>query len=396
MRNILFYAQNNGQVSNVRLLLDELKQRDYLVSIYDTSKIYYQPINFDGFADVLLNSIDLGKSFYRCSLLERVKGILKAQKYLKSIVDSFDILIVAADGAFERILIREFQKQRKKTTMIVDGVISDYSLSFVEVIIHPSYLTKYIIGKIKNKVFNLFKSTAVSPFIPSQVGMMPIDKILVIGEHSKRCIEKINHHSEIIASGMPRLYNQHINRTFLKNTGPYYICYFPSAFKWHHNLVDDVNQHADISSVCSIISEIRNEQNFDIRLVIKMHPRESILDYKVYTNQYDFVEVVCDGSITDCFQKYDLFLSNVSTVIIEGIINNINVYSLMIHFEYWRYKNSFLATDDIKKIFNIVELRNLVLACCKGENCISIETERSSNLIERNCSPYDVVQKLLA
>ena len=74
---------------------------------------------------------------------------------------------------------------------------------------------------------------------------------------------------------------------------------------------------------------------------------------------------------------------------------NINVYSLMIHFEYWRYKNSFLATDDIIKIFNIVELRNLVLACCKGENCISIETERSSNLIERNCSPYDVAQKLL-
>lgn len=395
MRNILFYAQNNGQVSNVRLLLDELKQRDYLVSIYDTSKIYYQPINFDGFADVLPNSIDLGKSFYRCSLLDRVKGVFKAQNYLRSIVDSFDMLIVAADGAFERVLIRAFQKEQKRTTMIIDGVISDYSLSFVDVIMHPSYLKSDIVSKVKSCIFYVFKSTAISPFLPSQIGMMPIDKILVIGEHSKKCIEKINHHSEIIASGMPRLYNQHINRTFLKNTGPYYICYFPSAFKWHHNIGDDARQHADILSVCEIISDIRDGEKCDIRLIIKMHPRERLSDYQLYVDKFDFVKIERDISITDCFEKYDLFLSNISTVIIEGLINRIQVYSIMINFEYWRFNKSFLASDEIKKIFSKMELYEIIMACSKGNDCFSIDASDNSSLFERNCSPSEVVNKIL-
>ena len=398
-KRILFYAANNGQINNMRPLLSELKKRNYQVAIYDTSQIYHQHILFDGFEEVVDSPFILDKSFYRCSVIEKLKFVNSIRKQLRNVVDSFDILIVAADGSLERVLINEFRKQKKQTMMLLDGIISDYSISFKDGVSHPAVLLNILKQTtailIKRIVFDCFKTTSLSPFLPGKIGMMPLDKILVIGEHSKRCVEKYNKHSKVIASGLPRLYNQKVIKTE-RECSSTYVCYFPSAFKWHGLDEDDKNQHRDIEIVCETIDHIRSKNNVDVRLVIKMHPREVKSDYDCYLTEYEFVSVVEDVSITDCFKNYDLFLSNVSTVIIEGLINQIRVYSLMINFQYWKFKYSFLSSDEISKVFSKDELNNLIVSCIKGDNCYKIENIGNSLLFENNCSPKDVVTKLLS
>ncbi len=394
MNKILFYAQNNGQASNVKLLLEELETKGFLVSIYDTANIYYQPIDYNGFQYIEMNPIALNHSFYRSSLIERIKSVIRLEKHLQSLAQKYDMLLVAADGAFERILINEFNKKGKKTIMLIDGIISDYSTSINELLKHPSLLMPTLRGYTKRFLFNIFKTTPMSPFLPSQIGMMPLDKILVMGEHSKKCIKKINHYSKVVASGMPRLYNQHVERKAL-GVEPYYVCYFPSAFKWHHSENDDINQHADIRNVCEVISSIREKEHKDIRLIVKMHPRESVEDYKSYCEKYNFVSLEINISVIECFERYHLFLSNVSTVIVEGLINNIRVHSLMMNFEFWRFKKSFLASNEIGKVFSEDDLYKLIKYCAMGEDCVRISPAMHSSLFEKNCSPQEIVNYII-
>lgn len=399
MRRILFYAQNNGQVEDVRLMLDEFHRNNFEVSIYDTTEIYHQPIDLSGFSHIVKGDFSLERSFYRLPLAKRINSIWRGRIILRSMANQFDMLIVACDGAFERILINSFRKQDKKTILIIDGIISEYSITLTDLLKHPSEIVNVLKSKLsdifKLYVYNALKTSAISPYLPSKIGMMPLDKILVMGEHSKKCIEKINKKSAVIASGLPRLYGKKIVKQNAEDSNVVYVCYFPSAFKWHHLMEEDQCQHSDISNVCNIIDEIRNKTKKDVRFVIKMHPRESPEDYQRYLLKYNFVSLIDNKSIIESFETYSLFLSNVSTVIVEGLINNIKVYSLMIHFQYWKYKNSFLSSDSIKKIYSFDDLYNLILSCANGENCYTIDESQDCDLFERNCSPIEVVKKIV-
>lgn len=399
MKRILFYAQNNGQVEDVRLMLNDFYNKNYDVSIYDTTNIYHQQIDFTGFHNVVKGELLLEASFYRLPIIKRIKSIWQGRKELRNLVNQFDMLIVACDGAFERILINDFRKQKKITVLIVDGIISEFSITLSDLFKHPSDIVVLLKNKLsdifKLYVYNALKTSALSPYLPSKIGMMPLDKILVMGKHSKRCIEKINKKSAVLASGLPRLYGKKIVRKKEENSNVVYVCYFPSAFKWHHFMEEDYNQHADISNVCNIIEVIRNETNMDVRFVIKIHPRENHEDYQKYLLKYNFVSLIDNKSIIDSFESYSLFLSNVSTVIVEGLISSIKVYSLMIHFQYWKYKKSFLSSESITKVYSHDELYNLVLSCVNGVDCTTINESQNSDLFEKNCSPAEVVKKIL-
>ncbi len=399
MKKILFFAQNNGQVDNIRLLLDEFRNKNCEVTIFDTAQIYHQQIDYSSFNNIHKGNILLDMSFYRLSLIERIKSIWKSRHELRSIVNHFDMLIVASDGAFERVLINEFNKQEKKTVMLIDGIISDYSLPFKEILLHPKEIIAFTKSKaletFKKTIFNLFKTTPLSPFLPSSIGMMPLDKILVIGEHSKGCIEKINKKSKIIASGMPRLYGKKAQREKRNDSSIFYVCYFPSAFKWHHLMDDDKSQHEDILDVCKAINGIRADSGKDLRLVIKMHPRESYDGYQRYLNNYDFVSLVKDISVQECFNRFDLFLSNVSTVIVEGLIYGIRVYSLMINFKYWKVQKSFLSSNVIEKVYSYDELCSLIRSCTNKLYSCSISEIEKCDMFERDCSPTKVVKLIL-
>lgn len=364
MKKVLFYPQNNSHVENYSALLESFKERQIEVSVVDTSSIYKQQLLLNRFGNNILKpKLSLSNSFYRIGLIDRIKAVSKLRHSLVEYSLSFDALIIGADGAFERILVKEFAHQNKQTIMILDGMISDYSVSWEEIFIHPLYVipcsVKKLTSCIKRSVFKLFANTRLSPFLPGVIGMTPVNKIFLIGEHSKHVVSKYNKHSQIYAMGLPRFkyspIQQHIDAT-----NKLKVCYFPSAFKWHHLFKDDIRQHQDISLVCETLNEIKNKEAREVQLLIKIHPREDMNDYIRYKQKFSFVKLEMNVAIEDCFHNNSIFLTNLSTVIIEGLLCNINVYSLMIHFPYWKYKRSFLRESVIQKIYTKQELVNLL------------------------------------
>lgn len=125
-----------------------------------------------------------------------------------------------------------------------------------------------------------------------------------------------------------------------------------------------------------------------------MHPRESAEDYFPYSSNYDFVRIESNLSVMECFNTCSLFLSNLSTVIIEGLTIGIPVYSLMIHFDYWKYKKSFLGEDCIRKIYDKQSLYTLL----REKNTVSADLtliQRSRYFCNMQTSVEPICQEII-
>lgn len=365
MKKILFFPQNDSHIANMEPISEWLQEHGYEVTYVDTSNIYYQNISLSSGYKTIKIDLPLHTSFYRLSTLDRLKYVYRFSKYFPNfLIAEHDILIIGNDGALQRVLINRFRKKKKKTVMLLDGLISNYSVSFKEVLKYSAHpfqdAWKLLQKNIKKSIVKRTASAPFAAFLPGIIGISPLSEIFVIGPHSKEAIQNINSKAHIYDFGLPRFWNTN-NRCDFSARDLLKICYFPSAYKWHGEFREDQAQHKDIKLCCELIQQINLTRQYPLQLLIKMHPRESKEDYSYYTDHYDFVIVKSDISVLQCFNTCSLFLSNLSTVIIEGMTVGIPVYSLMIHFDYWKYKKSFLGASGIKKIYDKQSLYALLL-----------------------------------
>lgn len=348
----------------------------YLMPKYlDLSVLFKQNLNFR-FPTISLKYSSNESSFYKKSFLGKLKIILKIWSQIKVLVEEHDAFIFGNDGSIQRIFIYEARKKKKPTFIILDGIISDYSYSLKS----GSHFTmdnlKYLVlNKLKIGLFKVFRNTIVSPFINSSIGASPVSMIFTIGRHSKKIIEKYKFKkTRIESTGLPRFEGlcKVTDPSFkIKNTSNKLkkdITFITSAFKWHGLNDYDQYQHKDIA----LIIKILNESNFPFscNLTIKIHPRENLDDYKEY-NKINFVNIVVDKDLKSLYRESDLLFSNISTCILEAGLLGIPIYSMMINFPYYKFKNSFISDNSIKKTLTCDELKMVI-------------KEKSNNEVDEN------------
>ena len=121
MKKILFFPQNDSHIANMESISEWLKEHGYGVTYVDTSNIYYQKISLGHEYHIVKINLPLHTSFYRLSVLERMKYVYRFNKEIPdSLISEHDILIIGNDGALQRILINRFRKKKKKTVMLLD------------------------------------------------------------------------------------------------------------------------------------------------------------------------------------------------------------------------------------------------------------------------------------
>lgn len=380
-KRILFFPQNETHISNMLPIANALNKHGCYCKIVDTTRIYHQRISIP--RDYLY-SIDyqLEQPFYRLPIIARIQAIIKFKTISEPLFkdENWDCLIIGNDGSLQRVLLNIANKNNIQTILLLDGIISDYELRAHDVITHSNYkildLKSILTSKCRGIIWNFFRNTSLSPFIPSEIGGTKITDIITIGEHSKKIIAAKNPNARIHALGLPRFWN---NNSELKDFDSInnIITYFPSAFIWHNLKQEATFQQKDIILLCQLIDNHNSTKEDKWQLHIKIHPRENINDYCDLSDKYKFVKLIQDGSVENCLKKSKICISTISTVIIEAMKLGISVYSLMINFQYWKYKYSFIGDENIPKIFSVEDLNKILFAQCKSK--ISASVQKASN-----------------
>lgn len=400
-KKLLFFPQNETHLQNMLLVKYKLSTSDYECCFLNLSAVYKQTLVFpDNIHVITLPGLkDQDKPFYLNTTFQQLKIIIGIRKHLLKITRDFDALVVGNDGAIQRLLIHAFNKKRLPTILILDGIITDVGFSLRDLIKKSkapwSDLKEYLFRNmrllmVRTKISNLHY------ILPSMNGASPLTAIYVIGQHSKNVVAEYNKSSEIHAFGLPRMKylfqpRTHSGQITAKKRS---IWFLTSAFLWHNFHKEDMQQHADIKNLCAAIKAIGN--NNDITLYIKLHPREEVNKYNQYLTQ-PFVKLVKNVDLIDLYDSNALIFSNLSTCILEGAARGKIIHSLMINFEWWKFQRSFLKETFINKIYNIIELEEIVrkylldvaqngkvTAIMEGDNVISFQTVQSDTLIARH------------
>lgn len=362
---VLFFPQNATHLDNMIPVADILHKNGIDVVFLNTENIYKQNLLFETEHPVQTLDLKLQQSFYKLGVVDRIKFIRTHRAVFLQYAKQFDFFIFGNDGALQRIIINYAKKNNKSTFIILDGMISDYSYSLMDIVRNDlndlkKNLLLWIKVFIKNTLSNIAKRVPFNCYLPSNAGCSEVDAVFVIGEHSKKALMKLCSQTKTYTYGLPymkRLF-QSTDLKQKKESRPNEsteVLFLSSAYKWHGlNHLHDI-QHKDISLLCSIISKSKRT----IILNIKLHPREDSTDYETYT-QYSFVNLITSGNLDKHLLQSDILFSHISTTIIEALMLKKKIYSLMINFPYWKYKNSFISNEAIEKVFSVTQLIDII------------------------------------
>ncbi|SFW56607.1 hypothetical protein [Cellulophaga fucicola] len=360
-KKILFFPQNNEHVLNMNPVLEELQKSDFKCEYLDTRAVYKQKLEFNSgcnFSKVFFPELE--NSFYHLSSIDRIIYIRSVRKVIKSLADEYDLFVFGNDGALQRLVNYYAKKQDKPSVMILDGLVGANKYSYSDVLFQSKEKIKDVkikaIDSFKYFISKLFSGSSISPYLPSTIGSSNLNEIYTIGDFSKSYIENHKHKTtKVFSFGLPRM-RQHFleNETFFIPKKPKSICFITSAYKWHNLDHFHDSQIQDILLIQECINEIYPKDD-EIKLYVKLHPRERMEDYDLFKNSKR-IQLVVGEPLVETFKNYKLLFSNISTCIVEGVNKGVKVHSILINFPYWKFKNGFLKEPSISKIFTKNEL----------------------------------------
>lgn len=361
MKKIMFFPQNETHVDNM-LPIAKLLTEKYDVEVYflDAQKIYKQNIYSKDFAfNIIEINISSYKAFPLLNFIEKIKIINLFKKEFRKInIDEFQGFIIGNDGALQRALMA--YSVELQTFLVLDGIISDYSFSFFDVLKFSKHKISdnkdYLRRKIKFMLNIVFHKLPFNYYLPSDVGNSQVDRIYVISEYVKNILtkQKVNR-KKIIVSGMPRYeFLQKLKyKSNNKNQSIVNLLLITQGYSWHNEFENDTYQHLEIKKLINTVNELnKTEKKFNLR--IRLHPRDNIENYQ-YIN--DNMIEKSNINIYDSLQNSDVILGFNSTVLLEAMHIGKKVIVLMTSGQYWRFKRSFINDNRFVKVFSQIELK---------------------------------------
>ena len=393
-RRLLFFPQNETHLENMLPLLPELESKGFICEFIDASKIYHQNI-YENHPQLKLIKLSTtcDKPFYTISATQKIKHVIALKKELKNIKHQYEGLFFGNDGSLQRLVMKKMSI--KKTFFLVDAIINDNTFSFFKIFKHSGFISYDLKDWLRRKTklisMRVIRYLPFNYFLPSEIGTIRTNRVYVLGDYVKEVLQSRGlPENRIMACGLPRfrkiLEYQH-QGTNLNPNGKFKIMTLTQSAVWHNDHVKEEVQKKQLFKLIDLIEKMRLENNIDIELNIRLHPRD-IAEDRSYFFDKDFVNLI-EGDLYTQLMENDLVVATSSTVLLETLAINGRVAVMMLVDQWWRYERSFLKLSCFHKFHNEKNLEAYFIHLINGgeferaglENMISPQLKDSVEII---------------
>ncbi len=323
----------------------DLVEKYFNLSNYDI--VCFDQVSGQKVADLDYDIIDMSVNFPNQLGFVSGSSFTQITSYYKNknIFNSFLNNYSEVNFTFENVYVRMFCLNSKiKSTILFSGTIHDerYSLnmiknfSFRNLKLHLLYF------------FKRFRKFKLGALLPGLNGSALTSKYVVIDEYSQKVL--LNRIPSKIKVDLVKGINTISNSSLVNGKYNDNVIFNCSAWLHHGKSKEHFKQIDDIK----IIHNLLLNKN---KLLIKLHPRNKIEDFNelidmgLNVNYFVWDEILSLNNI---------YLSNLSTSILELNQAGYNSYALMISFEEKLYSNTLISYEKIKVINNSEDLSKLI------------------------------------
>jgi len=281
--------------------------------------------------------------------IKKILTVILNKEKIHNFISNSDIFLVGIQSVFQRLLYC-ISKAKGKT------------ISFHRAILFPIFSkTSRGAGTI-NKIFKkILKLLRIEYIISPKSGIGYADYYFVLGENNKKYLELHGIPSErIFITGSPT-YDEVGNFKKLNkrnNLGGKIInlYYITSAFEWIGDEKGESRQRRKIKEIIKLC-----QTNSNIKLTIRVHPREPTKKYQNLERKYPFLKIDYYKSINLLrdLSKYDIICGGLSNVLFEAMLIDKLVIFYLLKEEVSLYRH-ILRLTRIKYFTNIEEIENFI------------------------------------
>jgi hypothetical protein len=342
MTVLLAMPQNETHVESLRQLIPALSVRGVTIRLLDLRRVYDQEIDLESLeAEIVTPRVADRTAFYRSGPLERAKIVLHMWRPVEAAVDETGGVFAFNDGAIQRVALRRARQRGGATFLLLDGMISEYR--------EASKSDSFRV--LLQRMGRLLGGTPAAAFLPSEVGMAPVDVIFVIGEHSASVLRRRGARAkDIIPSGLPRWTDRGARQSFPSNVRR--ILYLTGAFAWHADAATGVAQVSDVGILWAVCRRL------GIQLAVRVHPRDDPAPYDGIGELIDPASEPLAASIS----WSDEVVSLVSTGMLEAISLGRPARVLCITPAWHRFEKSFAADPMFMRVQTEEQLESALVA----------------------------------
>jgi hypothetical protein len=285
-------------LESTRLLVPELVARGVAVRVLLMDGLFHDGLDVASVpapatAEALPTRLET--PFYRLGAVGQVRALLRVRGDVIKAVGRPDAILAFNDGAVQRVAFRA--APRARSALLLDGIVSTYAPPR-----GPAGRTRAAIASVGRRL----RGTPFGPFLPSDIGLSPVDLVMVVGEHSAAALRQRGAMARAIdATGLPRWPEQSTE------PGPdrvRRVLYLTGAFDWHARQESAVAQRHDVERLAAACAEL------GLELVVRVHPRDDRTAWAATG-----VRVSDEPSMHADIAAADLVLSMVSTGLLEAI-----------------------------------------------------------------------------
>lgn len=368
---ILFFPQNETHLANMLPVVKQLEVHNVECFFLDASSIYHQNI-YNDYPDLNLIKININteKPYYLLKSFEKIRVTNRFIKEVKNLKKAFNGYVLSNDGSLQRAVL--YKTRPQKSFYLLDAIINDNTFSFKDVIRFSPYRKEDIKDWIRRKFkLGLMRVTRYLPFnyyFPSEIGTILADKYFVMGDYVKNVLKSRGLSEENIeVTGLPRFREVFKVRHSGENLAPgktFKILTLTQSAVWHNDHIKEEVQKKQIFKLIKIVEALREKLNLDIRLSIRLHPRD-IVESRSYFFEKDFV-TAAGGPLYPQLLDHDIVVATTSTVLVETLAMNGRVAAMFLENQWWRYKRSFLKLDCFPKFYSRESLKDYLEDIIKG------------------------------
>lgn len=356
MKRFLFFPQNETHVQNLLPVAKRIEDSGAEVVWFNASDIFKQYIfkELPELKQIVPNTIP-AVSFYRMGAKEQLKFIGEFRKYLKANpIKGFDALIISNDGALQRAVYAHMRPV--KLFYILDAIITDNTFSLFDALKHSEHkghdIRDYIKLKTKLSMMRLFRYLPFNYYFPSEIGTVKADKMFVMSDYVREILQTRGlSKKDIVVSGLPRfapIFSKYRRTEPQLRTGKLRLMLLTQSPAWHGDQLLAEIQLVHLHDVLKTIDEYRRENQLDLELVLKIHPRDKAEAWDKYFQEFPFM-VRPEKPLYEELQNVDSVLAASSTVLVESMALGCRIGVIMMMGRYWRYKRSFVSHPEIPK-----------------------------------------------
>jgi hypothetical protein len=250
--------QNDTHLETTTLLVPALEAAGWRVRVVDLDAAYGQRLDFGPLGDrVVRVPIEAAVPFYLAPPRHQARTVSRATGPISLATADADAVLAFNDGALQRIALRAVRRRGGRTYLLIDGMVSDFGR-------RPGWRLRAR-GWLQRANRSL-AATVAGPYLPSEIGMWPVDAMFVVGAHTADVLRRRGARAaRILPTGLPRWP--------AVDPGPRpervrEVVYLAGAYQWHGLADSAAAQRADVAMLAEVC------RRAGIALTVRAHPRD--------------------------------------------------------------------------------------------------------------------------